>query len=101
MSSFRTAETPDGITVFLDGEIDLERSPAARKALLAALGRGRALTVDMREVGYMDSSGIASLVEAFQKAGAGKLGFRLVHVGPRVLKVLQLARLDQVFQIAS
>lgn len=99
--SFRTAETGDGITVFLDGEIDLERSPAARKALLAAVTRGRTITVDLREVSYMDSSGVASLVEAFQKAGAAKLGFRLVNVGPRVLKVLQLAKLDQVFPITA
>ncbi len=99
--SFRTNETPEGITVFLDGEIDLERSPSARKALLAALAKGRALTVDLKNVAYMDSSGVACLVEAFQKAGSVGIGFRLVHVGARVLKVLQLAKLDQVFDIRA
>lgn len=97
--SFRTTETPEGITVFLDGEIDLERSPAARKILLAAASEGRTITVDLKDVAYMDSSGVACLVEAFQKAGNAKLGFRLVNVGARVLKVLQLAKLDQVFDI--
>lgn len=98
--SFRTTEQPDRVTLFLSGEIDLDRSPAARKALLAALARGRALTVDMADVGYMDSSGVASLIEAYQKANAAKLDFQLVNVGERVKKVLQLARLDQVFKIA-
>lgn len=99
--SFRTTESDAGCTVFLDGEIDLERSPAARKALLAAVAKGRALRVDLRDVGYMDSSGVACLVEAFQKCGAAQLDFQLVNVGERVMKVLQLARLDQVFSIAQ
>lgn len=98
--SFRTAEGDTGVTVFLNGEIDLDRSPEARKVLLAAVTKGRAITVDMSEVGYMDSSGIASLVEAYQKASAAKLDFGLTGVGPRVLKVLQLAKLDQVFRVA-
>lgn len=98
--SFRIADNDTGVTVYLSGEIDLDRSPEARKALLAAVARGRAVTVDMAEVGYMDSSGIASLVEAYQKASAGQQAFGLIGVGERVLKVLQLARLDQVFRIA-
>lgn len=98
--SFKTTDSGAILTVFLSGEIDLDRSPDARKALLAAVARGKAIVVDMEEVSYMDSSGIASLVEAFQKSGAAKLDFSLVRVGPRVRKVLQLARLDQVFKIS-
>lgn len=99
--SFRITEDAGTATVFLVGEIDLERSPQARKALLAALGRGQAVVVDMAEVSYMDSSGIASLVEAYQKARANNLDFALARVGAAVLKVLKLARLDQIFQIRS
>lgn len=98
--SFRIAEQDGAVTVYLSGEIDLDRSPEARKALLAAVVRGRPVIVDMADVGYMDSSGIASLVEAYQKASAAKLDFSLVRVGERVMKVLQLARLDQVFRIS-
>lgn len=98
--SFRIVEHGGMVTVHLSGEIDLERSPEARKALLAAVAKGRPVTVDMAEVGYMDSSGIASLVEAYQKASAAKLDFALVNVGERVMKVLQLARLDQVFRVS-
>ena len=98
--SFKTTDSGAALTVFLSGEIDLDRSPEARKALLAAVAKGRPVTVDMAEVGYMDSSGIASLVEAYQKASAAKLDFSLVNVGERVMKVLQLARLDQVFRVS-
>jgi anti-sigma B factor antagonist len=99
--SFRVAEGDEGLTVFLSGEIDLERSPEARKVLLAAVGGKRAVIVDLGEVGYMDSSGIASLVEAFQKAQQAGLDFSLIRVGERLLKTFQLARLDRVFRIVS
>lgn len=99
--SYRIAEEDGRATVFLAGEIDLERSPAARQSLLAALKRGGAVVVDMGAVSYMDSSGIASLVEAFQKARAARQDFSLARVGEPVLKVLKLARLDEVFTIRS
>ena len=55
--------------------------------------------VDLSGVSYMDSSGIASLVETFQRARAASLEFSLVRVSEQVLKVLMLARLDKVFTI--
>lgn len=97
--SFRVTEQPDGATVHLDGEIDLERSPEARTLLLGLIGKGKAVRVDLHEVRYMDSSGLASLVEAHQKARAAKLDFSLVRVNQAVMKVLSMARLDQVFAI--
>jgi anti-sigma B factor antagonist len=99
--SFRVSDEGRAVTVYLDGEIDLDRSPEARKALLAELGRGKALRVDLADVAYMDSSGIATLVEALQKARDRKLEFALVRVSPAVMKVLKLARLDRVFTIVT
>ena len=48
---------------------------------------------------YIDSSGVASLVEAFQVAKKQGKGFALVSVNAAALRVLQLARLDKVFTI--
>jgi anti-sigma B factor antagonist len=99
--SFEVTDGESFSTVFLSGEIDLERSPAARKTLLDTLRHGKSLVVDMAGVSYIDSSGIASLVEAYQQARHAKLEFSLAHVGGAVLKVLQLARLDKVFPIQT
>lgn len=99
--SFQVDETSDSSTVFLKGEIDLDRSPAARKVLLTAVSRGRPVAVDLADVSYMDSSGIASLVEAYQKARAAKTEFVLVRVSVAVMKVLTLARLDKIFTVRS
>lgn len=94
------AEDRQGATVVsLSGEIDLQTSPDVRKFLLKYLSQGKNLVVDMSAVGYIDSSGVASLVEAYQTARKKGNRFALAQVGPAALRVLQLARLDRVFTI--
>ena len=85
--------------VSLGGEIDLHSSPDARRLILDGLQDGRPMLVDLGEVGYIDSSGVASLVEGFQLARQRRLDFGLVGVSPAALSVLKLARLDKVFPI--
>lgn len=92
-------EEPGGIVVALTGDVDLQSSPAARTVLLDAVSRGRPIFVDLSDVTYIDSSGIASLVEALQDARKRGSRFALVSVSEAARRVLQLARLDKVFAI--
>ena len=87
--------------VALRGEIDLENSPKVRRVLLESVGEKRGVLVEMSCVSYIDSSGIASLVEAFQSARRGSTSFALVAVSDAAMRVLELARLDRVFAIHS
>ena len=89
------------LVVELDGEIDLERAPQVRRLLLDCVARGRDVLVDLSAVSYIDSSGIASLVEALQTAGKGGTGLALVAVSKEAMRVFELARLDKVFAIHS
>lgn len=83
------------------GEVDLEHSPKARRVLLDCVRRKQDVLVDLSEVSYIDSSGVASLVEAFQNSKQGGSRFGLVSVNPAAMRVLELARLDKVFTIHS
>ena len=85
--------------VLLTGDVDLSCSPEARKAILAALSAGHDTLVDLSAVTYIDSSGVASLVEGFQTAKKSDLKFGLVGVSEAAMSVLELARLDKVFPI--
>lgn len=90
----------NGVVIFeLKGEVDLETSPELRKALLEHVNVGRSVVVGMAEVAYIDSSGIASLVEAYQTGRRTKTGFVLADISDSAMRVLQLARLDKVFTI--
>ena len=57
--------------------------------------------VDLSKVNYIDSSGIASLVESLQTARKGGNILLLVSVSEAALRVLELARLDKVFTICG
>jgi anti-sigma B factor antagonist len=81
------------------GEIDFHVSPELREQLLAALNEGQHVVVDLSSVSYVDSSGIASLVEGLQHARGMKLTFGLAGVTNAVMQVLKLTRLDNVFTL--
>jgi len=82
--------------VSLEGEVDLASSPAAREKILGALRHGDVF-VELSAVSYMDSSGVASLVEGYQLAKDMGRRFGLVGVAEPVRLVLGLASLDKVF----
>lgn len=82
------------------GEVDLYSSPQLRSALLKlAAGKPPAIVVDLAGVTYLDSSGLATLIEALQESAkyAGK--FVLSGLRPEVRSVFELSRLDKVFEI--
>ena len=85
--------------VRLSGDVDLHSSPQARSAILDCLKLNCPLLVELSAVTYMDSSGVASLVEGFQTARKQGLGFGLLAVAQPAMNVLKLARLDNVFPI--
>lgn len=85
--------------VGLTGDVDLSCSPEARKTILGCLDSDRHVLVDLSQVTYIDSSGVASLVEGYQTAKKKGLEFALVGVSDAALSVLRLARLDRVFPI--
>jgi anti-sigma B factor antagonist len=96
------SENVDGVVLIrLSGEVDLSWSQQVRKAVLSALESGAAVGVDLSQVSYIDSSGIAALVEGFQGARARGSRFALVAVSDAVRAVLELARLDRVFLIVA
>ncbi len=95
-----TTRTEGNVSIVeLNGEVDLHHSPAARKLILAQIKARQHVLVDLSAVTYIDSSGVANLVEGLQQAKQQQQAFGLVGVSSPVLQVLQLARLDKVFDI--
>ena len=86
--------------VALEGEIDLHQSAhvlARLDPLISA--RCPSIRVDLAGVTYMDSSGLATMIDAMQRTQAYGGEFTLAAIRPNVMKVFQIARLDQVFHI--
>lgn len=98
---YNTKEEETYTIIELDGEVDLSCSPEARKQILDCLTQKKNLLIDLDNVSYIDSSGVASLVEGYQTAKKQGLSFGLIRVSDAAMNVLQLARLDKVFPIHS
>jgi len=90
-----------GITIIgCAGEVDLYSSPRLREALVKEMQAGvGSLLVNMTDVSYIDSSGIATLVEGLQLSKQTRTRFGLFGLRKNARSVLKLARLDQVFII--
>ena len=84
----------------LDGEIDLHVSPEVAKSLGSMIeNKPKQLVVDLTKVTYLDSSGLAVLIEGMQNVQKYGGRFRLAGVQEDVKHVFDIARLDQVFEI--
>ena len=82
------------------GEVDLYSSPQVREAILGAMSaRTSIVVVDLSGVGYMDSSGVATLVEGLQSSRGYGGTFRLAGLGDSVRQVFKFAKLEKVFEI--
>ncbi len=90
----------DVSVIDLEGDFDLYSSPKAREVLLQmAKEKVPAVIVNLSKVGYMDSSGIATLIETLR--ALDKYGGRLILVGLnlKTMEVIKLARLEKIFEI--
>jgi anti-sigma B factor antagonist len=84
----------------LEGEIDLHRSPQIRETIEPLLARkAPRVLMDFSKVTYIDSSGLAVMIETLQRVQA--YGGKLAMFGLResVSAIFQIARLDQIFRI--
>ena len=95
-----TQELGNAYIVQVSGEVDMSNSPAVRETLIDLTNKKtQAIVVDLQGVTYMDSSGIATLVEGLQESMAYGGKFRLASLTPKVMQVFELARLTDVFEI--
>jgi anti-sigma B factor antagonist len=89
----------DTVIVDVTGQIDLGTSPVLRKTLLDSLNLTKRLAINLTAVTYIDSSGIASMLEALREASRTESRIILFGLNGSVLQVLQLTRLTGVFEI--
>lgn len=94
----------DKITVFdVTGDIDLATSPELRKALLRELREVRMprVVLNLKSVRYIDSSGVASLVEGLKASRDVGARFVMFGLNTTVREVLQLSKLLKIFEICD
>jgi len=90
--------------VFLSGRINVDSSPDLRDSLRAILSMEplpRTVTVDLAGVSNIETSGIATLIEALRVARHHQVGFYLQGVAGSVLRLFEVAGVLALFDLAG
>jgi anti-sigma B factor antagonist len=94
----RTVE--QGAVIAVRGQVDMSTSPALRRALQERVATQAALlVVNLTEVGYIDSSGVATLVETLKETSRYGGRLRLCGMNDTLRGVFEMSRLESIFDI--
>ena len=86
----------------LRGRVDIESSPDLREGLLALLETQSSqgtITIDLAEVSYLDTSGVATLIEGLKIARIGSISMQLQGLQGHLLHLFQATGLASLFDI--
>lgn len=98
----RVSKAGEAVVVTPVGDVDLTASPTLRAELKKVHeGRPVRVVVDLSGVPYMDSSGVATLVEAMQVARKNRTTLILCGLTDRVRSIFEIAKLEMVFKIVA
>ena len=93
-------ELNGAVVLSIKGDIDMSTSTKVREQLAPLFKQNNiAIVVDLSGVSYMDSSGLATLVEGLQWSHSSKNKFRLSSLTPGVKDVFEIVHLLSVFEI--
>lgn len=95
------APTADGGTdVAIFGELDLATVGKAEAALEEAINAPGRVVIDLRACGFVDSTGIATLVKAALRLNEQDRGLLIRGVKERVVRILDLAGIATLKNVA-
>lgn len=95
----------DRRTLVLVGEADLQTAPSLKRVLADACESAKqTIVVDLRNLTFIDSSGLHALVEAFETCTYRGLEMKVIPGPPNVQRLFQLTGIEEVlslFQLSS
>ena len=97
--TYKVTEDGNISTIFLDGEIDMDVTEKAKEIIMPLIEAKKEVHINLKEVQYMDSSGISVLIESHQKAMEVGTTVKLKEISKSVLKVIMMAKLEQVLNL--
>lgn len=96
-------EGDSGVVLDLSGDIIFgEANNALRWGIRNRLKEGKInITLNLEEVGYLDSSGIGELISALTAVNREGGNMVLLNPGERIMRLLEISKLTEIFEIES
>lgn len=104
MSNRDHISTDTGVTptvVHLHGEIDIALRPQASRALRLVIAAGQPVVLDLSGVTFIDSSGVAFLLQCLRTCQEANLGYTLRSVPAQVSQLLAVLGLSEVLPVEA
>lgn len=89
-----TAENSTEV-VAVHGDVDLATVDVLRAQLTGAIERGEKVVLDLREVAFMDTQGLAAVIEAEQASAASGTRFVVVRAPATVHRLFEMIGLSE------
>jgi anti-sigma B factor antagonist len=87
--------------VDVSGDVDLKNSPLLREKLMQALKETPRVVLNLSAIRYIDSSGIAVMIEVLKASQRLNRQFVLFGMSPAVYNVFKLTHVLKIFQVAE
>ena len=97
--TYKVTEENNISTIYLNGEIDMDVGDKAKEAIMPLIESANEIHINLKDVQYMDSSGISVLIESHQKGLEKGTKVIIKDVSKSVLKVIMMAKLEQILNL--
>ena len=96
-------ESKNGLTVcHVDGEIDINSSPEIKKVFDKLISqKAPKIVINLSRVTYVDSSGLATLVEILKNMRSYGGRMRLVNLSSKIKSLFEITKLEKLFEIMA
>lgn len=89
-------KTADATVVILTGELDISEAPRVERELEAIQNeRPRCVVIDLRNLTFMDSSGLRLIISAYQRLDAAGAKLQLIPGPDAIQRIFSVTRLDE------
>jgi anti-sigma B factor antagonist len=100
-ASVEVSQETGTLILRLHGELDMASRDVIEPAVLAAIPSAYAVVLDLRDLTFCDSTGIAMFLAAHEKAKSAGTTLTLDNIQPSVARVLRICGVDTVLDITA
>jgi anti-sigma B factor antagonist len=94
-------DEPAGVRILIQEDLDMHVAGELQTELHGALqDKPQSLIVDLAGVGFIDSAGIAVIIESLKRARLASIAFRVENPSPQVKDTFEIAGLTKILGIA-
>jgi anti-sigma B factor antagonist len=94
-------QSEDATVVECHGKLTVENAPLLKSEARSVIGQKKRLVLDLKEVPFMDSSGLGTLAGLYVSARTSRCEFRLLHANAQIRELLGISNLLLLFETAG